>query len=93
LNLGGDGNHALIPNNYIIGNLHGKDKKLCSGSKDHPRECHPNGTYDFIKGDVIDFTWGMLAGQVGELAYMIEQSDVHDELRKRTRSQGNIVVP
>ena len=59
LNLGDDGMFVIAPNKFIVGNLRGKQLKLCKGSKVHPKECHPNGLFDLIKGDIIDFTWGM----------------------------------
>ena len=84
MNLGFDGTFAITPNKFIVGNFRGKELKLCNGSKYHPRECHPNGVFDFRKGDAIDFTWGMTDGQVGKLVYTIVENDYHDELRKRT---------
>ena len=89
MNLGDDSTFIIAPNDYIVGNLHGKQLKVCNGSKDHPKECHPNGLFDFTKGDVIDFTWGMSDGQVGKLEYDIVENDYHDELRKRTSTTSS----
>ena len=86
MNLGKDGGFVIAPNKFIVGNIRGKQQKVCNGSKVHPSNCYPNGEYDFKKGDVIDFTWGMSAGQVGELIYTIMES-TYGELRKRTVDQ------
>jgi len=83
LNLGDDVGFIITPNDYIVGNLHGKQLKVCNGTKKYPRDCYPNGLFDFKNGDAIDFTWGMSMGQVGKLVYTIVEND-HDELRKRT---------
>jgi len=80
----------IAPNSYIVGKLHGKQLKLCNGNVDYPRDCQPNGAFDLKNGDVIDFTWGMSNGQVGELEYAIVENDYHDELRKRTSSSSNM---
>ena len=86
LNLGDDSMFAITPNRIIVGSLRGTGRKVCNGSTKYRMECHPNGVFDFRKGDTIDFTWGMTEGQVGKLKYAIMENDDHDELRKRTRS-------
>ena len=74
LNLGSDGSFLIAPNNVIVGNIRGKNEKVCSGDKSDPniaRECYPNGTYNFKAGQIIDFTWGMTGIQEGKLVYGI----------------------
>ena len=72
--LGDDGTFLISPNNYIVGNLRGKQLKLCNGNGDYPRECYPNDLWNFKVGDIIDYSWGMTGGQVGELVYGIVPS-------------------
>ena len=77
LNLGDDNNFFIAPNNVIVGNLYGKQQVVCQGDKSSPtkaRECYPNGQYNFKKGDIIDFTWGMTDNQEGTLLYGIMPS-------------------
>ena len=71
----------ITPNNYIVGNLRGKELKLCSGNTEHPKSCFPNDVHDLLKGDIVDFSWGMTNGQVGDLVYAIVENNYHDELR------------
>jgi hypothetical protein len=61
------------PVNIIVGNLRGHTLRVCEGVKNEAkgRECYPNGTYHFKKGDVIDFTWGLSSEQAGALQYGI----------------------
>ena len=64
----------MKPINIIVGNLRGKNLKVCAGVKSDvakARECYPNGTYDFKKGDIIDFTWGLTSDQAGALQWGI----------------------
>ena len=72
LYLGDDLSFVIAPNNIIVGNVHGRQEKVCNGVKsdtNKARECFPNGKYDFKSGQVIDFTWGMTADQEGKLVY------------------------
>ena len=75
--LGQDESFLIAPNNIIVGNLHGKQEVVCKGDKKSPtkaRECYPSGTYNFKKGDIIDYTWGMTNFQEGTLLYGIMPS-------------------
>ena len=72
--LGDDRSFVIAPNNIIVGNVHGYKEKVCNGDKsdaNKARECFPNGKYDFKTGQVIDFTWGMMADQEGKLVYAV----------------------
>ena len=76
LNLGDDEDDEFLiaPNNIIVGNVHGKQLVVCKGDKSSPtkaRECYPNKAYNFKKGDIIDYTWGMTNDQEGSLLYGI----------------------
>jgi len=76
--LGADRSFLIVPNLSIAGNLRGKRLGVCSGDHDHHKECYPNlnAAWDFKVGDVIDFSWGMTEGQVGELMYAIVPSGI-----------------
>ena len=77
LNLGDDDSSFLTaPNSFIVGKLRGKQLEVCSGNSQYPKECHPNGEWNFKAGDVIDYTWGITGdpGQEGELVYAIVPS-------------------
>ena len=77
LNLGEDDEFLIAPNNIIVGNVHGKKQVVCKGDKSSrtkARECYPNGTYNFKKGDIIDYTWGMTNDQEGTLLYGVMPS-------------------
>ena len=71
LNLGRDYSYLITPNNVIVGNLHGKQQVVCQGTSSNTKECYPNGQYNFKKGDIIDYTWGMSSDQEGSLLYGI----------------------
>ena len=64
----------LIPaSNIIVGNLRGKNLKVCKDDKSRRRrECYPSGSWNFKKGEVIDFTWAMVGNDsAGVLGYAI----------------------
>jgi len=65
--LGNDHTWIVKPSNNIIGKIRGKEITVCEGNP----ACSPNANFDFKKGDIIDFTWGLLSGQEGSLAYTI----------------------
>jgi len=74
LDLGYDGSYLVKPNKNIVAHIHGKGKKLCSGDTKNPMECYPSSAWDFKVGDAIDFTWGMIGFQMGQLVYAIVPS-------------------
>ena len=69
--LGDDSTFLITPNNVIVGNLRSKRQQVCNAVEENDKECYPNKWWNFKKGDVIDFTWGMSLDQVGELVYSI----------------------
>ena len=76
MNLGDDGS-LITPYAYIVGNIRGKQIRVCGGNAQYPKECYSNAGVpgSFEVGDTIDFTWGMLRGQgKGVLIYAIVPS-------------------
>ena len=71
-NLGLDGDFLISAHNIIVGNLRGKKLKVCKEDKAlRAGECYPTGSWNFKKGDIIDYSWGMVGSDFGELAYAI----------------------
>jgi len=77
LNLGSDGNVLIPPHNYIVGTLRGTKTKLCSGNKQYPMGCYPNGVWTLKLDDYIDFTWEVSNAQSAELVYAVVPSWSH----------------
>ena len=71
---GDDHEYAVAAQNIIVGKVRGKEITVCQGDSSDDskaRECYPSGHFSFLKGDVIDFTWGMTNYQEASLAYTI----------------------
>ena len=64
----------MKPANIIVGKIRGKEIEVCKGesaSEERALECFPTGRQQLWFGDIIDFSWGLISGQVGSLKYAV----------------------
>ncbi|KIM76766.1 hypothetical protein PILCRDRAFT_825990, partial [Piloderma croceum F 1598] len=67
---GMDGNYSVAANPAIVSSLCGTIAKTCNYNVTN-RDCVPAGQYDLSKGNILDFTFGLNAGQVVRFYYTI----------------------
>jgi hypothetical protein len=67
---GMDGNYGVAANAAIVGSLRGTTAKTCNYNVTN-RDCVPTGQYDLSKGNIVDFTFGLGAGQEVRFYYAI----------------------
>lgn len=67
---GTDGEYVVAAHSPIMGILHTTTTNTCDYNVSN-RDCVPTGLYDFTKGNILDFSFGLESGQIVRFYYAI----------------------